>query len=452
MSGRIRRAAMFPMRGPRALMRASLRAARSTKPFGRRLREDLFTFDVQVLPPLNRIGGGRFRWLPHLAIALYTLILGGVNIHFLVVERDLSGEVAIGLALAQSTPVLLAMYRPMAGWWLSLAGTIAVATLTLDATTAGSDVWPWTPPGLQTHLVVLILVALRVRVRVMVELWLLTFLTGAWLVAYANYGSISASSNLPLMAILSGTALIAAAALRGRSEALELLAEQAHLTSAERSRRALLEERARIARELHDVVAHHMSVIAVQAEAAPYRVENPPEELSSSLATIRKNAVDALSELRRVLDLLRAEDSERGASDGDAPQPTLGGLDDIVANVRGAGLSVETAMTGGARPLPPGVELSAYRIVQEALSNALRHAPDSEVRVEISYVLSGVGLRVTNGASGTAQSQAVTRTGHGLLGMRERVSMLGGEFSAGPTPDGGFEVVAFLPVAQSEDE
>jgi len=244
---------------------------------------------------------------------------------------------------------------------------------------------------------------------------------------------------------------VVVAAVRGRSEALELLAEQAHITSAERSRRALLEERARIARELHDVVAHHMSVVAIQAEAAPYRVDNPPEELSASLATIRKNAVDALSELRRVLDLLRAEEGDRGASEDDAPQPTLSGLDDVVANVRDAGLSVETAVTGGARPLPPGVELSAYRIVQEALSNALRHAPDSEVRVEISYVLSGIGLRVTNGSSATAQSQD-TGTAHGLLGMRERVAMLDGEFSAGPTADGGFEVVAFLPATQGEDE
>lgn len=446
------RAIMFLVRGTKVLTSAVARAVRSATSFGRWLSEDLFTFDVQVLPPLTRIGGGRFKWLPHLAIALYALILGGVNIHFLAVERNLSGEVATGLALVQSTPVLLAMYRPMAAWWLSLAGTIMVALLTLDFTASPGDVWPWTPPGLQTHLLVLILVALRVRVRAMVGLWLLTVVTGMALVGYGYEGTISVDSNLPLLAILSGTALVVIAAVRGRSEAMELLAEQAHMTSAERSRRTLLEERARIARELHDVVAHHMSVIAIQAEAAPYRVDNPPKELSASLATIRKNAVDALSELRRVLDLLRAEEGNRVESDRDEPQPTLDGLDDIVANVRDAGLSVETAMTGRARSLPPGVELSAYRIVQEALSNALRHAPDSEVRVEISYVLGGVGLRVTNGPSSNTSTRAATGTGHGLLGMRERVAMLGGEFSAGPTSGGGFEVAAFLPVTQSDVE
>jgi signal transduction histidine kinase len=404
------------------------------------------------MPPLTRFGGGRFLWLPHLVIALYALILGGVNIHFLAVERNLSGEVAVGLALVQSTPVLLAMYRPMAAYWLSLVGTIAVALLTLDFTANPGDVWPWTPPGLQTHLLVMILVALRVRVRAMFGMWLLTVLSGVGLGLVGYEGEISANSNLAVMAILSGTALVLIAAVRGRSEALELLAEQAHITSAERSRRTLLEERARIARELHDVVAHHMSVIAIQAEAAPYRVADPPEELRASFATIRKNAVDALSELRRVLDLLRAEAPDRVPSDADAPQPTLGGLDDIVANVRDAGLTVQTVVSGGVRPLPPGVELSAFRIVQEALSNVLRHAPGSDVRVEIAYVLGGVGLRVANGHSKADPAPVDAGTGHGLLGMRERVAMLGGEFRAGLTDDGGYEVVAFLPVTQSEDE
>jgi len=138
-------------------------------------------------------------------------------------------------------------------------------------------------------------------------------------------------------------------------------------------------------------------------------------------------------------------------SDADAPQPTLGGLDDIVANVRDAGLTVQTVVSGGVRPLPPGVELSAYRIVQEALSNVLRHAPGSDVRVEIAYVLGGVGLRVANGYSKADPAPVDAGTGHGLLGMRERVAMLGGEFRAGLTDDGGYEVVAFLPVTQSED-
>jgi signal transduction histidine kinase len=223
---------------------------------------------------------------------------------------------------------------------------------------------------------------------------------------------------------------------------------QQTVTAHERSRRTLLEERTTIARELHDVIAHHMSVVAIQAEAAPYRVENPPPELEKAFATIRENAVAALTELRRVLGVVRAEDYEAP----DAPQPTLADLDGLLANVREAGLVVEKAVTGAVRELPQGVELSAYRIVQEALSNALRHAPGASARVEIGYVLGGLGLRVVNGPP---PAQALIKpspgAGHGITGMRERVAMLNGEMTAGRMDDGayegGYEVAVFLPVA-----
>jgi signal transduction histidine kinase len=207
----------------------------------------------------------------------------------------------------------------------------------------------------------------------------------------------------------------------------------------------VLEERTRIARELHDVVAHHMSVIAIQAEAAPYRVPDPPKELTSSLADIRANALQALDELRRVLGVLRAE------RDGDqaAPQPTLDRLGELVAGVRGAGLAVQTVVSGAPRPLPAGVEVSAYRIVQEALSNAMRHAPGSEVRVEIAYAPTALRLCIVNGPPRAAAS-TLPGLGQGLLGMRERAAMLGGELTAAPTSGGGYTVTAVLPVPPGE--
>jgi signal transduction histidine kinase len=203
----------------------------------------------------------------------------------------------------------------------------------------------------------------------------------------------------------------------------------------------VLEERSRIARELHDVVAHHMSVIAIQAEAAPYRVPDPPKELTSSFADIRANALQALAELRRVLGVLRAERDDDQA----APQPTLGGLGELVAGARGAGLAVETAVGGTPRPLPTGVEVSAYRIVQEALSNAMRHAPGSRVRVELAYTPAALRLCVVNGPPRAAAS-TLPGPGHGLLGMRERAAMLGGELTAAPTAGGGYAVTAVLPL------
>ncbi|HSX99451.1 MAG TPA: sensor histidine kinase, partial [Streptomyces sp.] len=222
-------------------------------------------------------------------------------------------------------------------------------------------------------------------------------------------------------------------------------------------RRTVLEERSRIARELHDVVAHHMSVISIQAQVAPHLVENPSEELKENLHGIRQNALEALIELRRVLGVLRSEHppdagpddphARAGVTEGTAPhapQPTLDRLDALIDNTRAAGLAVATEINGKVSPLPPGVELSAYRIVQEALSNVLRHAPGSTVRVELTYFPRGLQVRVINSRP-ARKAPPSHGAGHGLLGMRERAAMLGGTLMATETSHGGFAVVAFLP-------
>ncbi|GGO76289.1 sensor histidine kinase [Nonomuraea cavernae] len=170
-------------------------------------------------------------------------------------------------------------------------------------------------------------------------------------------------------------------------------------------------------------------------------MRHPPEELARSFATIRAGALEALTELHRILGLLR---NDAGGADP-APQPTLDDLEGLVAGVREAGLEV-TLVTepdqGG--PVPPGVQLSAYRIVQEALSNVLRHAPGAAARVEIRHMARCLDLRVANGpAAASAPERA--GSGHGVVGMRERAAMLGGELGAGPGPDGGYTVTARLP-------
>lgn len=223
------------------------------------------------------------------------------------------------------------------------------------------------------------------------------------------------------MIVASAFALLVASSIQIRRHAKAEVTAQQEVTAVERDRRTLLEERTTIARELHDVVAHHMSVVAIQAEAAPYRVKNPPPELEAAFVTIRENAVAALTELRRVLGVVRSADYEAP----DAPQPTLAMLDGLLANVRDAGLTVDKTITGAVRELPQGVELSAYRIIQEALSNTLRHAPGAVAGVEVSYVLGGLGIRVVNGP-GTANVAPSPGAGHGITGMRERVAMLEG--------------------------
>jgi signal transduction histidine kinase len=204
--------------------------------------------------------------------------------------------------------------------------------------------------------------------------------------------------------------------------------------------RAAMEERARIARDLHDIVAHHVSAIAVQAETARLTVEGLPDEGRTHLEAIGQTARDALAEMRRLLGVLR-EDADGGA--GRDPQPGLGRLHELVETARAAGSPVRLTLQGETVPLPPGVDLCAYRILQEALTNARRHAPGADVDVELDYVADALRLRVRDHGPGPADPDA---DGHGLLGMRERAIMVGGTLSTGPAEGGGFVVEAELPI------
>jgi signal transduction histidine kinase len=365
-----------------------------------------------------------------LACALVVLGLGTLDLYQ---HYRLSPEASLALSAARAVPLLVCLYRPLAGWWLALAASALTAVVADPVSSA--EPWPWPVTSVFALVVVLVLVGLQAPRRVLVQLWLLLGLcsAAAWL-AVPDRRDWRGLAPLVVGRLL-------ADAWRGRREAGHLLAEQEQVSQAERTRRVLLEERSRIARELHDVVAHHMSLIAIQAEAAPYRVPDPPAELSRSFADIRANALQALDELRRVLGVLRAGRDEDGA----APQPTLERLGELVAGVQGAGLAVETAVEGTPRPLPAGVEVSAYRILQEALSNALRHAAGAEVRVELAYEPAALRVRVVNGPPAAAASTPPGQ-GHGLLGMRERAAMLGGELTVGPTPAGGYAVTALLPL------
>ncbi|MEV4439881.1 histidine kinase [Streptomyces sp. NPDC049577] len=420
--------------------------ARLAKGVLRGFREDLFTdpFAFRPLPPLApdhalvralpRRAGRYTRWLPHAALAAFTGL-----VMFVVLTHEGPGRPAPVAALVVGAPMLLTLFRPVGAWWLSVALT------GFD----GLFPWPWPTGGFLPHIVVMTLVALRSRPRVAAEMWVITGLLGAFLDVLSRAVDPGGyTDGFFQVMVLAGVVLFVAAAVQGLRESKQQVAAQVAVTEVERSRRTVLEERTTIARELHDVVAHHMSVVAIQAEAAPYRVQDTPPELAAAFRTIRENAVAALTELRRVLGVVRSEDP--GAFDApEAPQPTLDDLGPLLDNVRSAGLDVERVTTGAIRPLPQGVELSAYRIVQEALSNVLRHAPGAQARVELSYVLGGLGLRVVNGPANRLAKPS-PGAGHGVLGMRERVAMLGGEMTAGATADGGYEVAAFLPVAAGE--
>jgi signal transduction histidine kinase len=224
------------------------------------------------------------------------------------------------------------------------------------------------------------------------------------------------------------------------------LAEQVARSELDEAQRAVLEERTRIAREMHDVVAHHMSLIAVQAETAPYRVDDLSPAARDELAALSATAREALSDLRSLLGVLR---SDRPAER--RPQPQLADLAALVEASRRAGVNVELTMpANGSASVSHAVGLCAYRIVQEALSNAGRHAPGSGVSVKVERSADALRLYVVNGppAGADPPPPKAARPGHGIAGMRERVAILGGSISAGPNNVGGFVVSAVLPLGQ----
>ncbi|GAA3799921.1 sensor histidine kinase [Streptomyces coacervatus] len=222
------------------------------------------------------------------------------------------------------------------------------------------------------------------------------------------------------------------------------LSRRLRAEQAERARREVAEERVRIARELHDVVAHHMAVINVQAGLARFVFTSDAPTAREALDTIAGASGEALEELRRMLGLLRADDAL--AADG-APAPGLGQLAEMVDRVRAGGVPVDLRVTGEPRPLPPGVQLCLYRIVQEALTNVLKHAPGASATVELAYRAGEMTVSVTDDGEGVDPDRKRERGGHGLIGMRERAKLYGGTIAVGPRSEGGFGVHLTLPTS-----
>jgi signal transduction histidine kinase len=232
------------------------------------------------------------------------------------------------------------------------------------------------------------------------------------------------------------------AELRARTERLERERE-------EEARRAVTEERLRIARELHDVIAHSMSVIAVQSAVGNHVIDAQPAEARQALAAIEATSRSALTEMRRLLGVLRQEGEPRGSL---TPAPGLADLGSLVSQVRDAGLQVWINVEGQRESVPPGIDLSAYRVIQEALTNVIKHAGSAAATVTIRYRDDSVTVEIANQAPAVPVAHVPaprTGSGHGIIGMRERVAVFGGEFSVGPRPDGGFLVRACFPIGKA---
>jgi signal transduction histidine kinase len=342
------------------------------------------------------------------------------------------GSTALLLNLLATVPLALRRRH--------LPATAAIVT-TATVLLLGGDL-RWTVSGIAAQLWVCYLLAARYPRRVSLLLCL-PFLLNALSPFGGQHGVTSAVVLLVLVVV--SLALGDARRLRGQAIAER---DQSRRAVAEAKRdQAALAERARIARELHDVVAHHVSMIAVQADTARLATPGMPEQGRERLENIGTTARDTMTELRRLLGVLRSDGDDDHGDPGDSrsPQPGLDRLDELVAGARAAGTPVRLVLAGQVGRLPPGVDLTAYRIVQEALTNARRHAPGAEVEIELRYTPDTLHLRVRDNGPGPP-GPAAESVGHGLLGMRERVAMVGGSLRTGAANGGGFVVEADLPI------
>jgi signal transduction histidine kinase len=342
------------------------------------------------------------------------------------------GSTALLLNLLATVPLALRRRH--------LPATAAIVT-TATVLLLGGDL-RWTVSGIAAQLWVCYLLAARYPRRVSLLLCL-PFLLNALSPFGGQHGVTSAVVLLVL--VVASLALGDARRLRGQAIAER---DQSRRAVAEAQRdQAALAERARIARELHDVVAHHVSMIAIQADTARLATPGMPEQGRERLEIIGTTARDTMTELRRLLGVLRSDGDDDHGDPGDSrsPQPGLDRLDELVAGARAAGTPVRLVLAGQVGRLPPGVDLTAYRIVQEALTNARRHAPGADVEIELRYTPDTLHLRVRDNGPGPP-GPAAESVGHGLLGMRERVAMVGGSLRTGAANGGGFVVEADLPI------
>ncbi len=397
-------------------------------------------------PPAPRprlLQRGRFD-LVFVADVVTALILFGLSDAALGAQNSAhhaphSADLLVLVSFVLCAPLVLRNRLPLTAW---IASALAIYWTSVVIPPRSLSSSAYLSTGVIVYVLCLYAVAVRGKTWVVIGTGVVTLL-GAALIDHRT---------APVAFVVAAIPVVAGVIVRSRRGSREKLAvaERRH-----EGERALLEERQRIARELHDVVAHHMSVIAIQAEAAPYKTANQPPELIESLAEIRASALSGLNELRRVLGVLRSDQPDT------TPQPGLDDLDGLLNSAQGGGVTVTTSITGTPRSLPAGVNLSAYRIVQEALSNAMRHAPGSAVQVRLYYGEDVLVIEIRNNGGTPARrgtGEQPSRDwlgnggGHGIIGMRERAAMLGGHLEAGPTANHEFLVTAALPLGDGGEE
>ncbi|SFR70174.1 Signal transduction histidine kinase [Agromyces sp. CF514] len=409
-------------------------------PSGRRGRGD-FASPVAGVEPIV------VTWV---LVAFVAVVMYAVSVPIDAAVYHVHVAAAFGIALVQVGSLLLAMWN---GWAAAAAFLAGQAAFGLLATADPGMPWPVTVTQLILLCALLVLLVLRGSSNAAAALWLGAIVVPLAIAFVPGHGATPDGVVANLVTSGAVSALVLSAALgvtAWRARLGAALDDERRVSAAEHERRLIAEERTRIAREMHDVIAHGMSIIQVQASSAPYRLTGLDEAATAEFAEIAASARSAMAEMRALLGVLRDPAGEPET----APQPGLAQLPELVASVERAGVPVSLEIAPGLLDGGPTAR-AAYRIVQESLSNVLRHAPGAAtlVRVErASGPRAGLDLVVRNApVTDAAGEPVITRpeagAGHGLVGMRERVRMLGGRIESGETVDGGFEVRAMLPLA-----
>ncbi|MFF9408853.1 sensor histidine kinase [Streptomyces anandii] len=378
--------------------------------------------------------------------ALVLLGLSGVSVTSVNGAPDHHGSLGTALAVSVVLCVVVALRRRMPEKMLLLAAATGVAQLVLDVETTVADF----------AMLVIIYTVAAVGARWASRFALMGGLCAAALAQIRWPQQHTSALGQVAIAVFQtvpfALAWVLGDSMRTRRAYFAQLEERAARLEKEREAQAkvaVAAERARIARELHDVVAHNVSVMVVQADGAAYVLDAAPDQARKALETISSTGRQALAEMRRLLGVLRT--GEHQESGEYVPQPDVEQIEDLVEQCRGSGLPVDFRVEGTPRPLPSGVELTAYRIVQEALTNTRKHGgPNAGASVRLVYFDDGLGLLVEDDGKGAPhelyEEGGADGRGHGLIGMRERVGMVGGTLDAGPRPGGGFRISALLPL------
>ncbi|WP_193103500.1 sensor histidine kinase [Brachybacterium sp. FME24] len=371
-------------------------------------------------------------------IALFSVL---VPIHASLYGAPVPVAIPVGAGLCVAP--LVALTRPRVAIVVFCLAAFALPLLaTTDSVSAGPWPWPWSVPAMIAFTVFVLVITTVHGWRLGLVGWavsMLGSLVTPMLIRVVPAGA--AGPDLIVTASITGAALLVAMLLAGRIRVGEELTRERELTASEQARRVLVEERTRIARELHDVVAHSTSLIQVQASTARFRIPELPPVALAEFDDIAATARGSLTEMRRLLGVLRTDDHSPQL----APQQGIAEIPDLVEGIRRAGVEVEFSFTQPPVDLPPSLEIAAFRLTQEALSNAVRHAPGTEIMLIVGIADRSVTIQVHNDVPGEAPAPASSGGGHGLQGMQERVALQGGSLVVGPDPAGGWTVTAVLP-------